>query len=333
MSFLKSRAFKVLVSLALAGGLVLLLLRQVNPAEVGRRIAAASGPWLWASAALAVLTYVLRAWRWIWILRPAGRVGFGPSFYATAVGFAGNFLPARAGEIIRPAILSRDTGLPFSTLLASILIERLFDAASVFFFLGLAMLDRPWARVPGASGAPVAIGVLPLVALAGILVVSYLAIFQRRVLERVFDGLLHLFPSRFRVPARAAASAFLDGFGLVKKLSSIEWIAVMGSSLFMWFVINLQIGCVVNAFALDLPLSATYVLTFAAVLGLAVPTPAGIGGYHAAVAGALMRFGVSADAALGAATVSHAVSFVPISLIGLGMLVVRSLGARAPEPL
>ncbi|MGH9399671.1 MAG: lysylphosphatidylglycerol synthase domain-containing protein, partial [Thermoanaerobaculia bacterium] len=130
-----------------------------------------------------------------------------------------------------------------------------------------------------------------------------------------------------------AASALLDGFGLVKKLSAPQWIAVVSGSLVMWFVINLQIACVVNAFGIDLPLSATYVLTFAAVLGLAVPTPAGIGGYHAAVAGALVRFGVSGDAALGAATVSHAVSFVPISVIGLGMLVLRSLGTRAQEPL
>ncbi len=101
----------------------------------------------------------------------------------------------------------------------------------------------------------------------------------------------------------------------------------------MWFVINLQIACVVTAFSIDLPLSASYVLTFAAVLGLTVPTPAGIGGYHAAVAGALIEFGVQSDTALGAATVAHAISFIPIGLIGLALILARSLRKSAPEPL
>lgn len=332
MSFLKSRAFKVLVSLALAVGLIWLLVRQVDPAEVGRRIAAASPAWLWASGGLALVTYLMRAWRWTWILRPVGRVAFGPSFYATAVGFAANFLPARAGEIIRPAVLSRETRLPFSALLASILLERLLDAASVFFFLGLAILDRPWAAATGSAHLPVAVGAVPLVALAGIVALSYLAIFQRRLLQGLLDLFLRILPSRWTVPAREAFSAFLDGLALVKNFTGGEWAVVLGGSLAMWFVINLQIACVVKAFGIGLPLSASYVITFAAVLGLAVPTPAGIGGYHAAVTAALVKFRVPEDVGLGVATIAHAVSFVPITLIALGLLLARSLRKNAPEP-
>lgn len=332
MSFVKSRVFKVSVSLGLALGLVWLLVRQVDPVEVGRRIAAASPAWLWLGGTLAFVTYLMRAWRWVWILRPVGRVAFGPSFYATAVGFAGNFLPARAGEIIRPAVLSRETGLPFSALLASILFERLLDAASVFFFLGLAMLDRPWVKATGSAGVPVGVGAVPLAALAGIVALSYLAIFQRGLLETLLDLLLRVLPSRWTIPARAAFSSFLDGLALVKNFAAGEWVAVLGGSLGMWLVINVQIACIVRAFGIDLPLSASCVLTFAAVLGLAVPTPAGIGGYHAAVTGALVKFGVPEDSGLGVATLAHAVSFVPISLVALGLLLARSLRKSSPEP-
>jgi uncharacterized protein (TIRG00374 family) len=332
LTVFKSRVLKILVSLALTAGLVWLLLRQVHPGEVARRIAGASPAWLCASTALAIGTYLLRAWRWMWILKPAGRVGFSPAFYATAVGFAGNFLPARAGEIIRPALLSRDTGLPFSTLLASILFERLLDAASVFFFLGLAILDPPWTRATGSSAVPVAVGALPLIGLGGIVAFSWVAIFHRELLERLTSRLVLLIPQRFRAPVEAVSSAFLDGFGLVRKLTAWQWLPVGGGSLLMWLVINLQIACVVKAFGIDLPLSASYVLTFAAVLGLAVPTPAGIGSYHAAVAGTLGRFRVQRDIALGVATVSHAISFIPISLIGLSWMLARTLRKAAPEP-
>jgi uncharacterized protein (TIRG00374 family) len=325
MKLLKSRAFKVLLSLLLAAGLCWLVLRQVNPADVGRRIAAASPAWLLVSAALSMGAYVIRAWRWVWILKPVGAVTLGDAYYATAVGFAGNFLPARAGEIIRPAVLARDSRLPFSALLASILFERLLDAASVFFFLGLAFLDPPWGGSRRSSGPPVAVGTVPLAVLAAIVVLSYLAVFRRVTLEKVADRLLLFCPSRWRVPARAAFSAFLDGLALVRDLTPGQWGAVLGTSLSMWFIINLQIACVVKAFGIGLPLSASYVLTFAAVLGLAVPTPAGIGGYHAAVTGALEQFGVARDTALGAATLAHAVSFGPIALMALALLFARSI--------
>jgi uncharacterized protein (TIRG00374 family) len=329
---LKSRSFKVIVSLALAGGLTWLLLRQVNLAEVGRRIASASPAWLSAGAVLAFLTYWMRAWRWTWILRPVGRVGLLPSFSATAIGFAANFLPARAGEIIRPAVLSKDTKLPFSALLASILFERLLDAGSVFLFLGLAFLDRPWEKATGSKGLPVGVGLATGVALGGIVVLSYLAIFQRRLLEKTLSVFLKPLPARWAERGRQAFSAFLDGLALVKSFHGREWAAVLGGSIAMWFVINVQIACIVRAFGIDLPLSASYVLTFAAVLGLAVPTPAGIGGYHAAVTAALVKFGVAEDVGLGVATLAHAVSFVPISLVALGILFARSLRKTAPEP-
>lgn len=332
MTVFKSHALKIVVSLVLTAGLVWFLLRQVHPGEVAHRIAEASPGWLCASAVLAFGTYLLRAWRWVWILKPAGRVPFGESFYATAIGFAGNFLPARAGEIIRPALLARNTGLPFSTLLASILFERLLDAASVFFFLGLAILDPPWTRGAGASAVPVAIGALPLVGLGGIVAFSWIAIFHRGLLEKLTGRLVRFFPERFRAPVEGVSSAFLDGFGLVRKLTARQWLPVGGGSLLMWFVINLQIACVVKAFGIDLPLSASYILTFAAVLGLAVPTPAGIGSYHAAVAGALGRFQVPGDVALGVATLSHAISFIPISVFGLGWMLARTLRRTDPEP-
>jgi hypothetical protein len=108
-------------------------------------------------------------------------------------------------------------------------------------------------------------------------------------------------------------------------------------SIAMWFVINVQIYCVMRAFGLALPLSAAYVVTTAAVLGLAVPTPGGVGGYHAAVQFALTDvFAVPVATATGVALLAHAVSFVPISIIGFilfatGPLRTKGLKDLAPE--
>ena len=89
-----------------------------------------------------------------------------------------------------------------------------------------------------------------------------------------------------------------------------------------------------RAFGVGLPLSAAFVVTTAAVLGLAVPTPGGVGGYHAAVQFALTDvFRVPLATATGVALVAHAVSFVPISLIGFAWLAAKPVrkGEAGPE--
>jgi uncharacterized membrane protein YbhN (UPF0104 family) len=54
------------------------------------------------------------------------------------------------------------------------------------------------------------------------------------------------------------------------------------------------------------------------VVGVAVPTPGAVGGFHEAFRlGATAFFGADNDAAVGAAIVLHVTSFVPVTLVGL----------------
>ena len=54
------------------------------------------------------------------------------------------------------------------------------------------------------------------------------------------------------------------------------------------------------------------------VVGVAMPTPGQIGGFHAMYRLTVVTFfGVPDDTAVGAAIVLHAVSFVPVTIVGL----------------
>ncbi len=319
--FLSAPGVQVGLSILLAAGLLAFFVSRVNLGEILRRILEASPGWLAASALLALSTFVLRAIRWVWILRPVGRVPLFPAFSATAVGFAANtVLPARAGEIVRPALLARERRLPFSALLASILFERILDAASVLFFLLLAVAQEPppAARGSRAFQALVHGAAVPALLLAAVIAVALFVVFKRVATERLFERLTRRLPEKIAPRVRAFAERFLDGFQSLQnpRLS----LAIVAGSLFMWFVINLQLYCVLRAFQLDLPLSASYVVAAAAVLGLAVPTPGGIGGYHAAVQVALTDFyGAPVATASGVALLAHAISFVPITAIGFAL--------------
>ena len=80
--------------------------------------------------------------------------------------------------------------------------------------------------------------------------------------------------------------------------------------------------------------SAAYVVTTAAVLGLVVPTPGGVGGYHAAVQFALTDvFAVPVATATGVALLAHAVSFVPISIIGFALFATSPLRQKGLKDL
>jgi len=103
----------------------------------------ASMDWKWMALAIIVelAVYLLYAVRWSLVLRPVVRMGFWQSVRYVYVGLFGNeVLPLKAGEILRPYLLSHRTELPFSVSLSSILIERIFDG--IWLCLALAVTLR-----------------------------------------------------------------------------------------------------------------------------------------------------------------------------------------------
>ena len=321
-SLWKSRTAQVAVSLVLSALLLALFLRQVRFREIGAALASVSPTWLAVAAVLALSSFVLRAVRWTWLLRPIAPVPFLPAFAATAVGFAANNLPGKVGEVLRPAFLARARRLPFSPLLASIVLERVLDGVSVVVFFAFAL----FAGLPRSGGLERLL--LPAVFMAGACGAVVFAVFFRRWTEAALDLVWRRLPERLRPKARAFAGSFIDGFATLR-----DWrlfLLVFFGSLGMWFVINVQMSSLLRAFHVDAPLSAAYVATTFAVLGLMVPTPGGLGSYHVAVQFALTYFyGVPIGTASAVALLAHAISFVPVTLIGLAFLLLAP-AAGAP---
>ena len=126
---------------------------QKTPAEVLREIAAAFGkadyrslPVMWLCLAL---FYWLKAVRWKLLLEPQGQ--FRPVrdlFPPTIIGFAfNNVLPAHLGEFVRVFVFSRQSGLPKTAVLSSIVLERIFDVIAILTFLTLGLLSLNAAQI------------------------------------------------------------------------------------------------------------------------------------------------------------------------------------------
>jgi len=130
-----------LKTLAVAGLTLALLgwfFRQADLSQVWREIRAADPLALGLLLGVTGLTYVLRALRWQYLLRPIGATRFREAFRTTVIGFAANtVLPARAGEVVRPYLLARREGLSVPATFTTIILERLLDFVTVLSLFGL----------------------------------------------------------------------------------------------------------------------------------------------------------------------------------------------------
>ena len=263
--------------------------------------------------------YLCRIERWRYLIAPIGRPSFFSAFQATVIGFAVNaVMPGRVGEVLRPYILARRERLSATAAFATIVIERLLDLLIVFLlFGGVIIFFDPQFRSNNTSllttvnlGAGVA-GFVAITALVLMFVVSG----NPKKAEGIVKSLVKLFPGRFGRSVVSLFMRFFEGLAVTRQVRPLV-VALLWSAP-LWISNMLSTWCVTHAFGIDVPLSGAVILMGMVVVGVAVPTPAGVGGYHAAYElGATALYGADADRAVGAALVMHLFSFGPIALLG-----------------
>jgi glycosyltransferase 2 family protein len=308
-----------MVVLAVALILLGVFLRNVDFSRVIREIGHARPDWLALSLASMFVNLAIRALRWQYLLDPLGKVRFASAFRATAVGFAAStVLPARAGEVIRPYFLARHENMSATGAFATIILERLLDVVAVLVLLALYVFvfDKDLSLTnPVAVKWLKGIGVLAAAGALGALVVLFILAGDPARLGRAIERLARVVPSFAGMLARFAEK-FALGLGAIRQSSRL-FVALLWSFP-LWLSIAVGIWAVAVAFQLDVPFTGSFLIIALLVLGVAVPTPGAIGGFHAAFRyGATAFFGASDDAAVGAAIVLHVLSIGPSLLLGL----------------
>jgi uncharacterized membrane protein YbhN (UPF0104 family) len=317
---------RTLIVLALAAGLVALFLRNVDLRRVAAAIVRARPEWLALSLATVFLNLAIRSLRWQFLLEPLGKTSFANAFRATAVGFAASsVLPARAGEVIRPYFLARQSrhlGQPRMTAtgaFATIILERLLDVLTVLILLASYVFvfgrDLGATRPEAFRAVKWSAGVFGGGAVAALVVLFVVAGDPMRV-GRLFARLEEVVPSAFAGMIARIAEKFATGLGVVRRpgrlLIALAW------SFPLWLSIALGIWSVTTAFRFVVPFTGSFLLLAFLAIGVAVPTPGAIGGFHEAFrVGATMFFGAPDAEAVGAAIVLHAFSIGPPLLLGL----------------
>jgi uncharacterized protein (TIRG00374 family) len=312
-------SLRTLAVLAVAAILLGVFLRNVDFWRVGREIGHARPEWLALSLGSMFVNLSIRAFRWQYLLDPLGKVGFGSAFRATAVGFAAStVLPARAGEVIRPYFLARHERMSATGAFATIILERLLDVVTVLVLLAsyVFVFDKDLSVTnPVAVTWLKGVGVIAAAGATGALVTLFILAGDPARLGRAIERLARVIPSFAERLARIAEK-FALGLGAIRHPSRL--LVALLWSFPLWLSIAVGIWAVAVAFQLAVPFTGSFLIIALLVLGVAVPTPGAIGGFHAAFRyGATAFFGAPDEAAVGAAIVLHVLSIGPALLLGL----------------
>ncbi len=296
-----------LLQLALAGGLLAALLLRVDRAAVREQLEQASLIWLPLAFATNIVSDWFRAIRWQRLMLPMGRVGI-PFLFGTAViGVSSNIvLPFRAGEIVRIQILRKRTGLRASSIVATLLSEKLMDivAFCTFIVLGLLLFDE--ARF-----------LWPLAVVYGALVIGGMMGARRlaRRVERQAQSQEQAGDGRLRRWLRRELHSF--GHGLRSFLRPGEMFHIIWSSHAAWLCEATMYYAFGRAMGLDLSPAVYLLVVVAATIAVSVPvTQAGLGVFELAIAGLLVAFGVDGATAAAYAIFAHLFLVLPYIVSG-----------------
>jgi uncharacterized membrane protein YbhN (UPF0104 family) len=112
------------------------------------------------------------------------------------------------------------------------------------------------------------------------------------------------------------AEKFATGLGAVRRPGRLLVALIL--SLPLWLSIAMGIWAASMAFHLAIPFTGSFLVVALLVVGVAVPTPGAVGGFHAAYKfAATTFFAAPDDAAVGAAIVLHVLTVGPNLLLGL----------------
>jgi hypothetical protein len=324
------RTLRSLVILVLTVGLLALFFRKSDPGEVWRLIRSMNLGWFAIGIGANVAALFLRTDRWRRLLSPRAPLPFAPTFFSVSVGYmASTILPIRAGDVVRAALMRRKAGTRIAAAIATVLVERVLDLIAILLmmslFVGLTMRDPAF--------EPAQLLLLETVGLvtAGLLITMLtllfgITFFTERI--RVFHEWLGRFlPVRFREAWMHFFDTFTGSFKIAKDRKAFLRVVIL--TVLTWACLSSQFWFVAKALGHDLPLRSSFLMTGVTIIGLMIPTPGGIGGFHKATQMALISFyAFDVDSSVALAVILHIVGTLPVVAVGTVLLLREGLSFR-----
>ena len=320
---------KYIASLSFAGLIIYFLFRNQDPAALIEKISEVEIGWVFLSIICGGWAYINRGMRWIVLIDALGyKSSKLNSISSVSVGYFTNLFIPRAGEITRCTALNRVEKIPVDKLFGTILVERVIDLVfliSLFLLTLILKLDlilRFFTELGSQSSDSTTLGSTKyyfLIAILMFFVLAYYLLKKWIVKTSFYEKIIEFI------------DGLKEGFKSIKKMKrkSSFWFHTF-SIWIMYFLMTY-----VCFFAIEetshLTISDGLFLLVLGGIGMVIPTPGGIGSYHAIVMIGLSVLGVGkvylgedgdpANPALLFPTIVHAAqTLVAIIMGSVGMI-------------
>ena len=295
----------------------------------------------WWTIPFVIITMVsmyFRAIRWRWILKARYDFTSWRLFPSLIIGFALNsLLPLRAGEFARPYVLAKKEKIPYSTILATVVVERIIDGITLLFSFMIVLLFvtiDPTIEIPSPVGDYIITGELLdklsqkfAFMIFVLLIGSITLIFERtRKLYEEIIKRLPLLGTNLKEKLIGLLEKFSHGFHSLKNAKYVTIIFI--HSLIVWCLVGFSLQVMSWGFP-ELELNFLHGMAVMIIICVAILIPAAPGYWGLYECGgkfALMALGlVTLDdkggaTALGFSLVIHALQILPIVLVGIFFL-------------
>ncbi|HEU0174935.1 MAG TPA: lysylphosphatidylglycerol synthase transmembrane domain-containing protein [Blastocatellia bacterium] len=282
------------------------------------------------AALLINLTLFARSLRWQAFLSPIRTAKFSNLFAATSVGFGAIFVIGRAGEIIRPAVLSLRERIKPTATFATILIERLFDTTAVVSLFAANMLFFELPPDQSNANALEAIRSIGLTLLIGVAVGIFILVLLRLKAAAIIGWMERhgsWLPEKLSPPLLNFIRHLAEGLSVLLDLRALATTIFYTAS--VWALVCAATWLTLFAFGLSFSLSYTIFVLGFGLVGSVAPTPGGsAGAFHAAAAKGLEFLGLDPNFAASIAIVYHLIAFGPPFIIGLFYLIRDDISLR-----
>src|SRR5579864_2612700 len=312
-------------SLGLAGGLLYYSLRGIDWRQVWGILREARLAVMALAAGLLSLSVFIQACRWRVLLSAEGRISIPLTFWATSAGYLGNnVLPARAGEVVRTLMVSRQAGMSKAFVLTTALSERVVDAIALLTISSMVLLTLP--NRPGwlaHAARPIAV-----LGLTGVAVIALLPPWERFWLKFLAWTPM---PGAFRERAEGTLRHVLRGIRSFHDRGRLG--RFLALTAIVWSLDGITTVVLASAIGMSITLPIAFLLIAGLGLGSAMPsTPGYVGIYQFAAVSILTPFGYSRTDAIAYILLVQAMSYIVLAFWGLIGLGVGRDPARVKQP-
>ena len=281
---------KYFASLSFAGLIIYLLFRNQDPVALIEKISEVEFGWVILSMIFGGWAYVNRGIRWIVLIDALGyKSSKINSVSAVSVGYFTNMFIPRAGEISRCTALNKVEKIPVDKLFGTILVERVLDFVFliILFLLILILkfdlilqfftelgLQSSGSVTSSSTKYYVLVAVLLFFCLAYYLLKKWIVttIFYEKITEFI-DGLK-------------------EGFKSIKKMKRKSFFWFHTFSIWIMYFLMTYVCFQAIPETSHLSISDGLFLLVLGGIGMVIPTPGGVGSYHAIVMIGLSVLGV-----------------------------------------